>query len=121
MAWTGAVHWVKADWMVGPRVMVDGDISSLGANHQWGSPGLRVGPALFSIFIKGLDKGIEFILSQFADDIKLGGSIDVWEGRKALQRDLDRLDRWVKETYMRFNEARCRVLRSQQPPAALQA
>ncbi|GAB0207463.1 hypothetical protein GRJ2_003212000 [Grus japonensis] len=57
-----------------------------------------------------MDSGIKCSLNKFAIDTKLCGVVDTLEGRDAIQRDLDRLERRARVKLIKFNKAKCKVL-----------
>jgi len=71
--------------------------------------GSVLGQVLFNIFVGNMDSGIEYTLSQFADNTRLCGVVNMLEGRDAIRRHLDRLEGWARVIIMRFNKPKCKV------------
>lgn len=77
---------------MGQRVIVNGIRSGWWPITSRVPQGSILGPVLFTVFINNVDTGVKCTLSNFVNDTKLGGAVDSFEAREALQRDLGRLD-----------------------------
>ncbi|KAJ7427248.1 hypothetical protein WISP_08735 [Willisornis vidua] len=61
-------------------------------------PGSVLGQFWFNVFMND------------EDSTKLGGSVELLEGRRALQKDMNRLDQWAEANGMSLNKAKHKVL-----------
>ena len=59
---------------------------------------------MFNVFINDLDDGAKCTLSKFADFTKLGGVTGTPKDHSAIQRDLDRWEKWADRKLMQFNK-----------------
>jgi len=91
-------------------VVVNGSISKQKPVTSGIPQGLVLGLELFNIFVGNTDSGIECTFSKFPDDTKLCGAIDTLQEKDAIERDLDRFERWARANLMKFDKTKCKVL-----------
>ncbi|PKU45117.1 rna-directed dna polymerase from mobile element jockey-like [Limosa lapponica baueri] len=88
------------------RVAVNGLMSKWQSVMNGVPQGSVLESVLFNTFVSDIDSGIERTVSKFANDTKVCGAVDTLEGRDAIQRDLDRLERWAYANLMKVNQTK---------------
>ena len=93
------------------QVQVGGAISSPTSVDSGVPQGMVLGPLLFLLHINDLPQVVSSQVRPFADDCLLYRGIRCREDQLALQRDLTTLSKWGDTWGMKFNAAKCKIMR----------
>ena len=107
------LNWIQ-NWLSNrkQRVVINGHHSDWGLVKSGVPQGSVLGPILFVIFIDDLDLSTSVIdiVNKFADDTKIGKTVNCVSDQSALQQCLNSLCDWALKWGMNFNEKKCNVL-----------
>ena len=81
--------------------------------------GLQVVLVLFNLFVADMDSAVECTFSEFVGDINFCDVVNAVKIRGAIQRDRDKLQRWVYENIVKINKTMCKDVHMGQSNAML--
>ena len=93
------------------KVVLDGVSSDSKPVHSGVPQGTVLGPLMFLIYINDITEHITSSLRLFADDCLLYRIIATEEDTIQLQHDLNQLSIWATKWQLRFNVAKCTIMR----------
>jgi ribonucleases P/MRP protein subunit RPP40 len=101
-------------WLTGRKqqVVLDGNKSQLEDVVSGVPQGSVLGPVLFLIFIRDLDRAVtgNVRIRKFVDDTKIANKIAGAKDSAELQRALDNMMEWARKWGMEFNPQKCKVM-----------
>ena len=93
------------------RVVLNGHLSSWAQVVSGFHQGSVLGPLLFILYVNDIPDLIESNVRMFADDTKIYSVIQSFDDHLRLQSDVDRLLQWSHTWLLRFNIAKCKLMR----------
>ena len=109
----GLQNWIRS-FLEGrtQRVVVDGETSDAAAVKSGVPQGSVLGPLLFLIYINELAEHTLSTVRLFADDCVMYRQIANVRDCRVLQEDLNQLHEWEERWQLKFNKAKCNIMRA---------